>query len=433
MASASLSVDSRYVFEVEIEEPESRSSVDHKNCSFESLDAIPDHWIVSSGMLKKKKEELKKCKPVLVEPEKFKDPWVGITHDKSFSDFATMMKDFALKKPSLPSDEELPQLKPHWDVLMKPSTSPTEYQVTWIGHSTFLIQYRGVNILTDPVFSERCSPSQFVGPTRIKPIPFPDISKLPRIHMVVISHNHYDHLDEFAFKELQKHHNPIFLLPFKMKYKWMTKYYNNVNEKENLKLFELDWWKGVTFKTTVKSSAETAHIVSNVTFTFLPAQHWGSRTGFFDRNEALWGSWGITFEFLESNQTITRKFWHAGDTGYNNQAFNQIGERFGPIDFAMIPIGAYEPRWFMNDQHIDPEQAIRIAKEVKAKKSVGMHWGTFVLTLEPVMEPKHLLETGLKHEGLKESFFVTMKHGETVLYTVEEENITNGLVLAQQR
>ncbi|EFC37164.1 predicted protein [Naegleria gruberi] len=266
---------------------------------------IPDHWDVP----KNSSSSTSSPTTVVIPPEKFKDPWIGVNHDKSVLDGMSMMKDFLFNSPSIPSDEELPQLKPNWDKLMNPSESSDEYQVTWIGHSTFLIQYRGVNIITDPVFSERCSPSQYFGPKRIKPIPFPDISKLPKIHFVIISHNHYDHLDEHAFKEIQKHHDPIFLLPFKMKYKWMMKHYSN-SDAEKEKLVDLDWWKETTFKVTAENQT-----VSNLSFVCLPAQHWSSRTG-FDRNHVLWGSWGFKFDYTDGNENVTRSFWHAGDTGY---------------------------------------------------------------------------------------------------------------------
>jgi len=297
--------------------------------------------------------------------------------------------------------------------------------VTWIGHSTFLIQYRGVNILTDPVFSDRCSPVSFMGPKRIKPLPI-EIEKLPTIHFVVVSHNHYDHLDYAAFTKIQEHHDPVFLLPLKMKYSWMEKFYEE--KKKSLiaktKLVELDWWKSSSFNVRAeKKSDENVKIESNVEFTFLPAQHWGLRSG-FDRNEALWGSWGIEFTHLkdnvvsESEDNIKKfKLWFAGDTGYNHTCFKEIGTRYGPIDLSFIPIGAYEPRWFMKYQHVNPDDAVQVAVDTQSKLSIGMHWGTFILTLEPIMQPKIDLEKSLKERNLDPNSFVVMAHGETNLFS----------------
>ncbi|KAG2378948.1 hypothetical protein C9374_007586 [Naegleria lovaniensis] len=422
---------------------------------------IPSHWVVSDRKKKSLSEFIQKLNhsdnnnnhdttepsshvEYKIEPEKFFDPWIGITHEKSMSDYFSILKQLP-NRPSVPSDEELPQLQPQWDLLFQPhpfhtvvnadtqpistqhefDKSSTTYQVTWIGHSTFLIQYRGINILTDPVFAERCSPVSFFGPKRIKKIPVDDIAKLPPIHFVCVSHNHYDHLCEASIRDLQKYHDPIILLPYKCKYKWMQSGYLN-QEKMNSKLYELDWWKDVTFKVSAKHANNSLiSVESEIRFEFLPAQHWGSRS-FADRNEALWGSWGIEFKSVihRDEQTIDSgksvKFWHAGDTGYNSQTFTEIGKRFGPIDLAFIPIGAYHPRQFLKDQHVDPEEAITIAQEVGAKKSIGMHWGTFILTLEPVMEPKQLLEKGLIERKLPSDYFITMKHGETIVGVFHE-------------
>ncbi|KAF0973580.1 hypothetical protein FDP41_008284 [Naegleria fowleri] len=473
-----------------------------------TIDAcIPSHWVVSDRkkksllefFLSSQQHENQKDLPHVegyyqfLEPDKFVDPWIGISHDKSIGDYFSMFK-YIGNRPSIPSDEELPQLEPHYDLLFHPkpfqhfvehanitktsntttattatthensslksSTSLNEmdthidyskktYQITWIGHSTFLIQYRGINILTDPVFAERCSPVSFFGPKRIKKIPVDDISKLPPIHFVCVSHNHYDHLCETSIRDIQKYHDPIILLPYKCKYKWMQSGCLN-QEKMNSKLYELDWWKDVTFKVSAKISNTTMTVESEIRFVFLPAQHWGARN-MTDRNEALWGSWGIEFNEIIPNGIIEQqvgkrvvKFWHAGDTGYNTQTFTEIGKRLGPIDLALIPIGAYHPRSFLKDQHVDPEEAITIAQEVGAKKSIGMHWGTFMLTFEPVMEPKQLLEKGLIERKLPTDYFITMKHGETIVddfdHTQNNENCvpmvetneTNALKTEQQ-
>ena len=372
---------------------------------------VPSHWV-----MKDKK---------LVE---FLNPW-GEFKNPASGDVFKFQRDMAKNKPVIPTDEELPQIKPNYELLFSPQeqslNGDATPQVTWIGHSTFLIQYRGVNILTDPVFSDRCSPVSFMGPKRIKPLPI-EIEKLPTIHFVVVSHNHYDHLDYAAFTKIQEHHDPVFLLPLKMKYSWMEKFYEE--KKKSLiaktKLVELDWWKSSSFNVRAeKKSDENVKIESNVEFTFLPAQHWGLRSG-FDRNEALWGSWGIEFTHLkdnvvsESEDNIKKfKLWFAGDTGYNHTCFKEIGTRYGPIDLSFIPIGAYEPRWFMKYQHVNPDDAVQVAVDTQSKLSIGMHWGTFILTLEPIMQPKIDLEKSLKERNLDPNSFVVMAHGETNLFS----------------
>ncbi|EFC50227.1 N-acyl-phosphatidylethanolamine-hydrolyzing phospholipase D-like protein [Naegleria gruberi] len=386
---------------------------------------IPSHWIVKNdGKL-----------------TEFQYPYEGFK-SASTTDVIKFQREMAKNKPQIPSDTELPQIKPNTDLLFNPDIRSVKGdnnvtpQVTWIGHSTFLIQYRGVNILTDPVFSERCSPSQYFGPSRIKPLPI-DIENLPTIHYIIISHNHYDHLDYNALIKIQQHHDPIILLPLRMKYSWMEKFYQEKNHKElsSLKLVELDWWKSVSFNTSMKHKTDSQlKFDSNITFTFLPAQHWSLRSG-FDKNEALWGSWGVEFQFIKDHDNIEtvqnvdtieqekiRKFklWFAGDTGYSSECFTEIGNRYGPIDMSFIPIGAYEPRWMMKPQHINPEEAVQIALDVKSKKQIGMHWGTFILTTEPIMQPKIDLESNLEKRGLDKSFFETMNHGSTNIWESTE-------------
>ncbi|KAG2374475.1 hypothetical protein C9374_010759 [Naegleria lovaniensis] len=424
----------------------------------ETPEAIPSHWVMKGSKLLE-----------------FKNPWDGFKQP-STSDVFKFQREMALNKQIIPSNDELPQIKPNINLLNSPDMQSIRgdgAQVTWIGHSTFLVQYRGVNILTDPVFSDRCSPVQFMGPNRIKPLPI-TIENLPTIHFVIISHNHYDHLDYYAITALQKHHDPIILLPFRMKYDWMEKFYSEKNHSalSKLKLIELDWWKSTSFNVSMSTDKDSSERVeSNFTFTYFPAQHWSMRSG-FDRNEALWGSWGVQCSFvntslsdasqtksqsesientstnvcntLELTETVkmdtidscqsqteeanmnsndnikTYKMWFAGDTGYSKDCFTEIGNRFGPVDLSFIPIGAYEPRWMMKSQHINPDEAVQIALDIKSKKQISMHWGTFILTTEPIMQPKKDLEESLKQRGLDSSFFVTMCHGDTMLATSNE-------------
>jgi len=231
----------------------------------------------------------------------------------------------------------------------------------WIGHSTFLINNGDLTILTDPIFSERASPLSFAGPKRlIKPVI--KIIDLPKIDIITISHNHYDHLDINSLRKIQKKFPDVKILVPKGDLKLLKNY----NLKKNG--YEFLWWEEMTIK--------------NTKFTFTPAQHWSAR-GLRDRNKSLWGSW-----FIKSGN---RNIFHAGDTGYSKD-FKEIRNRLGKVDFAMIPIGAYDPEWFMSYSHVNPEEALNIARDLNAKKSIGMHWGTFILTDEPVLEPREKLK-----------------------------------------
>ena len=239
------------------------------------------------------------------------------------------------------------------------SLKDREHYALWIGHSTFLINNGDLTILTDPIFSERASPLNFAGPKRlIKPVI--KIKDLPEVDVITISHNHYDHLDINSLRKIQKKFPNVKILVPKGDLKLLKNY--NLNNG-----FEFLWWEEIIF--------------DNTKFIFTPAQHWSAR-GLRDRNKSLWGSWFIKNE--------DKNIFHAGDTGYSED-FIEIRNRLGAVDFAMIPIGAYDPQWFMSYSHVNPEEALNIAKDLDAKISIGMHWGTFILTDEPVLEPRERL------------------------------------------
>ena len=239
------------------------------------------------------------------------------------------------------------------------SLKDREHYALWIGHSTFLINNGDLTILTDPIFSERASPLNFAGPKRlIKPVI--KIKDLPEVDVITISHNHYDHLDVNSLRKIQKKFPNVKILVPKGDLKLLKNY--NLNNG-----IEFLWWEEIIF--------------DNTKFIFTPAQHWSAR-GLRDRNKSLWGSWFIKNE--------DKNIFHAGDTGYSED-FIEIRNRLGAVDFAMIPIGAYDPEWFMSYSHVNPEEALNIAKDLDAKKSIGMHWGTFILTDEPVLEPRERL------------------------------------------
>jgi len=260
--------------------------------------------------------------------------------------------------------------------------------VTWIGHATVLAQLGGLNLLTDPIFSDRASPFSFAGPKREQP-PGVALAELPRIDAVVVSHNHYDHLDLASCRTLaaQAGGSPLFVVPLGLQ-SWFQ-------ARGIARVVELDWWQ--------------SHTLAGVEIALVPAQHWSAR-GINDRMKTLWGGFAV---FAPDCQ-----LFFAGDTGYSRD-FADIRERFaerqrdGGFDIALIPIGAYEPRWFMAAQHINVEEALKIHADLGAKASLGVHWGTFELTDEALDEPPRQLERQRAELGLAEEAFFTLAIGET--------------------
>jgi N-acyl-phosphatidylethanolamine-hydrolysing phospholipase D len=261
-----------------------------------------------------------------------------------------------------------------------------EPALTWIGHATVLAQLGGVNVLTDPIFSERASPLAFVGPRRAQP-PGLALAQLPHIDVVVISHNHYDHLDAASVKALnaQAGGPPLFLVPLGNK-AWMTQ-----QGIENVA--ELDWWQ--------RERVSTARGAVEIVFT--PVQHWSGRS-LTDRMETLWGGWAV----FAPGQAL----YYAGDTGYSPD-FAEVGRRLGPFDIALIPIGAYEPRWFMKEQHVNPDEAVQMHRDLRARRSLGVHWGTFELTDESLDEPPKRLAAARRAAGLADDDFFVLAVGQT--------------------
>lgn len=296
-------------------------------------------------------------------------------------------------------DQELPVIEPYF-VQHPELTGKTKngIRITWLGHASVMVEMDDLVFLTDPIFSERASPFSFVGPKRFRGPPC-TVEQLPKIDAVVISHNHYDHLDYNTVLSLNARFGtelrwfvPLGLLS------WMQGC-----GCENV--IELDWWE---------QNCVPGH--DEVTFVFTPCQHWCKRTP-FDDNKVLWGSWSVLGP--------SNRFYFAGDTGYC-AAFEQIGKRFGPFDVAAIPIGAYEPRWFMKKQHVDPEEAVRIHADVRAKKSIGIHWGTFALANEFYLEPPIKLKEALERYGLTSEDFLVMNHGDSRLLNTYDDKPSEG-------
>jgi N-acyl-phosphatidylethanolamine-hydrolysing phospholipase D len=256
---------------------------------------------------------------------------------------------------------------------------PSKIQITWVGHSTFLIQVAGLNILTDPMWSARASPVQWAGPKRFAR-PGIALIDLPKIDVVLISHTHYDHLDRATIKNLGV--SPRYVLPTNL-----GEWFHKLGMRNTT---ELAWWKSTK--------------AGSLTVTAVPANHWSKRN-LWGKSDAGWGGY-----MIESSSGV---IYFAGDTGYHAEHFKEIGKRFPHIDLGLIPIGAYYPREIFGRYHIDPREAVIVHGEVGAKQSIGIHWGTFKLTQEPLDEPPTLLAHEVASAGLPVDEFSTMKIGET--------------------
>jgi L-ascorbate metabolism protein UlaG (beta-lactamase superfamily) len=250
--------------------------------------------------------------------------------------------------------------------------------VTFIGHSSFLIQTRYGNVLTDPVYSERASPLTFIGPRRVR-APGVRFADLPPISVVLLSHNHYDHCDLRTLRALDRRSSLVVIAPLGNRRLLMSAGVAHVEE--------LDWWQ------------EATRAPFAVTLT--PAQHFSARTP-FDRNRALWGGFVLTIGH--------QRIFFAGDSGYAPH-FRELRGRLGPMALALLPIGAYEPRWFMKDIHMNPEEAVQAHLDLAAARSIGMHFGTFQLTPEGIDEPLRELAAARLALGVAETAFVTLDNG----------------------
>lgn len=260
--------------------------------------------------------------------------------------------------------------------------SGTEDRLWFLGHACLLLRIAGRYVLTDPVFSERASPLPFYGPRRKTP-PTVTVANLPPIDYVVISHNHYDHLDKPTIVSLlRRFPDIVFMVPLGMR-PWLKR-------QGAQKIEELDWWD--------------QREMAGISFHAVPARHWSMRTP-WDRNRSLWCGWVVKHQAFS--------FFFSGDSGYSDQ-FSHIGERLGPFDIAAIPIGAYAPRWFMHLHHMDPQQAVQVFKEAQCRRAVPIHWGVFELADESLDEPPKELARAIAEDGLSKEKFAPLKIGQHI-------------------
>jgi len=302
-------------------------------------------------------------------------------------------------------------LKWQWQRLFRESPADREYRfeldrsqharlkdnhdrasLTWLGHATFLLQFNGLNILTDPHLTERASPFSWIGPRRQVPVPI-EMEQLPAIDVLLISHDHYDALDAGTIELLlaRNQQQPLtIIVPLGLRDWFISQDFKAPAETlAQLQIIELDWQQSVTLK--------------GVSFIAEPSQHWSKRS-LFDAYERLWASWVISAD--------QRRIFFAGDTGYADH-FRQLGEKYNGFNLALLPIGAYEPRWFMRAYHVNPQEAVQMHQDLQARYSVAMHWGTFILTDESLDEPPRKLRQALLEAELPLTEFEVYKHGET--------------------
>jgi L-ascorbate metabolism protein UlaG (beta-lactamase superfamily) len=264
----------------------------------------------------------------------------------------------------------------------KPPARVEGVRIVHLGHASFLYQVAGLNLLIDPVYAQRASPFSFVGPKRVNE-PGVAFDDLPKIDLVLITHNHYDHLDLATLARIHARDMPRMIMPLG----------NDTIVKARIP----------DALTQVHDWGDRVALSDAVSATLVPTYHWSAR-GALDRRMALWCSFVI--------QTGTTKVFHIGDTGYHDGSlYERLGQEHGPFDLAVLPIGAYEPRWFMSDNHMNPEEAVKVMTSLKARQAIGHHWGTFQLTDEGIERPPEALKAALAQAGLPEERFRPMRPG----------------------
>lgn len=304
----------------------------------------------------------------------------GITIKKSFKDALKMLRQARgrNKWPRFVKNHATPQLA---QMLL-----PNQTSITYINHSCHLIQLKDLNILTDPIFSNRAGPLSLLGPRRVRD-PGVALKNLPPIDIVLISHNHYDHMDLPSLAKLEKMFHPLFIVPLGNRRYLRNKKYGRINE--------LDWWETLTLNATESITA-------------VPAQHW-SRRKINDMNKALWSGFWIKAHQLQ--------IYFAGDTGYG-PLFKLIQKNLGSPDISILPIGSYEPHWFMEFQHLSPEEAVLASQDLKSCISIATHHQTFRLSHEGINDPVLALKQSMQLYGIEDDVFLAPETGETINYSV---------------
>jgi N-acyl-phosphatidylethanolamine-hydrolysing phospholipase D len=309
-----------------------------------------------------------------VQKNRFQHP-EGDPSDKTFRDLFRMMREFSNRASDQSEKQGFPVT--YSDQLTLTAFSES---LIWVGQSSILLNHNGFTILTDPHFSDRAAPVGFAGPKRVTPTPF-QIKDLPVVDVVLISHNHYDHLDRASIEDLIAYQPSIkFFVPLglaKTLIGWGVK-----------DVTELDWWQAAT--------------LDGIEILPTPVQHWSKRS-FFDRNKSLWAGWMIKWSDFS--------FYFAGDSGYSDD-FRETARRVGSPTLAAIPIGAYEPRDFMKAAHMNPEEAVQTFVDLGAEYAVAIHWGTFKLTTELMDEPTVRLRQSLTKNDIALHRFRSLQHGE---------------------
>jgi len=321
----------------------------------------------------------------------FVEPWEPYSTNKTLKEIGEFKRES--RRVSRPTNVVVPQEPANLELIR--NFNGEGLMATWIGHATLLVQMDGVTFLTDPVWSDRCSPLSSIGPMRYVP-PAIAIEDLPNIDFIVISHNHYDHLDLATVKRFGN--RVKWYVPLGLKEWFKDCRITNVEE--------LDWWQEINFQ--------------NIRVICTPAKHWSSR-GPTDRNKTLWCSWSFVGP--------SNRFFFNGDTAYCD-VYKLVGSMYGPFDLAAIPIGAYEPKWFMQQHHVDPEQAVQIHIDLNSKRSIAIHWGTFPLALEQWDQPPELLKTFAKEKMLRDNEFFSVKIGQTWRKT-DISTLTNDEIITE--
>jgi N-acyl-phosphatidylethanolamine-hydrolysing phospholipase D len=353
----------RGIFRTSAPENKSNSEEDMKDPRTGNLEILPDHHLSGGG---------------------FRNPWPTARREETGGILRWRRERRENGVPPIPAATAFPRERPR----LTTDDGDDRLRITWVGHATFLIQIGGANLLTDPQWSRRASPLPFIGPSRFT-APGIEWEELPPIDAILVSHDHYDHLDAATVRRLRRRFGAdlVWFTPLGYR-RWFAR--RGVHRVE-----ELDWWG----EATLRCAKGELRIVA------LPAQHWTSR-GLWDQGRRLWASWAIV---APDGAAV----YFGGDSGYF-PGFTEIGDRAGPFDATLLPIGAYDPRWFMRPVHMNPEEAVRAYLDLGGSGTmIGMHWGTWRLTDEAPLEPPLRARAAWAAAGLAPELLQILPHGGT--------------------